>query len=129
MKLGFPVQENNGNESIIYGDFCDAPGYLIFDTDSTQLDYIENSCPTSAHEECNAIESIRVEKIDAIILSGIFPEALKNLSDSGIQVISAGVGNVGENIELFKSGSLICLTANVTCGDKNINCMCDCVTD
>lgn len=128
MRLSFPVTSDNSLDSELYGNFCDAPGYIIYDTETEEVKFIKNMCPVEEHEGCNAIDVFGGEKVDVIIINGISPDALKNLQNAGIQAIRAGIGNVKENIELFKSGSLICLTVNLTCGSKNVSCMCDCVS-
>lgn len=126
MKLAFPVEINNGLESEIYGNFGDAPGFMLFDTESGESKYIDNSDLNHTTNNCNPAAAFGGEKVDAVILSGIGPVPLKKLQAAGIQAIRAGIGDVRENIELFKSGSLICLTVNLSCSSKNVSCMCDC---
>lgn len=127
MKLAFPVEADNGLQSELYGNFGDTPGFVLYDTDSDESKYIENADLCHKPNSCNPAGSFGDEKVDAVIVSGIGPAPLKKLQAAGIQVISAGVGDVAENVALFRSGSLICLTANLSCSKKNVSCMCDCL--
>jgi len=126
MKLAFPVEINDGLESELYGNFGDAPGFILYDTETKEHRHIDNADLGHAPNNCNPAKAFGDDKVDAVILSGIGPAPLRKLQAAGIQVINAGIGNVGENIELFNAGSLICLTVNLSCGAKNTSCMCDC---
>jgi len=126
MLLAFPVEDYQGMESEIYGNFGDAPGFALYDIESKELKYIDNTDLNHTPNNCNPAKAFGDEKVDAVILNGIGPAPLKKLQAAGVQAIRAGIGNVGENIELFRSGSLICLTVNLSCGKKNVSCMCDC---
>lgn len=126
MKLAFPVEEYKELESEIYGNFGDAPGFVIYETETEEYRYIENADLNHTPNNCSPEKAFGDEKVEVIILSGIGPAPLKKLQTAGLQVIRAGIGDVRENIELFKSGSLICLTVNLSCSSKNVTCMCDC---
>ncbi|ADD69101.1 Dinitrogenase iron-molybdenum cofactor biosynthesis protein [Denitrovibrio acetiphilus DSM 12809] len=126
MKLSFPVEEDQGLDSEIYSNFGDAPGFILFDTETEDFKYIDNADLNHTPNNCNPLNAFGGEEVDAVILNGIGPVPLKKLQAAGIQGIRAGIGNVRENIELFKTGALICLTVNLSCGSKNVSCMCDC---
>ncbi|MGD9808021.1 MAG: NifB/NifX family molybdenum-iron cluster-binding protein [Deferribacterales bacterium] len=126
MLISFPVEVNEGLDSEIYGNFGDAPGFVLYDTETKEHRYIDNTDLNHTPNNCNPAKAFGEEKVEVVILNGIGPAPLKKLQAAGIQAVRAGIGNVGENIELFKSGSLICLTVNLSCGQKNMSCMCDC---
>ena len=126
MILAFPVEEYNGLDSEIYGNFGDAAGFVIYDNDTKEYRFKENSHFCRRPNECEPMQAFGGEKVNVVILSGIGPEPLKKLQMSGVQVIRANLGTVSENIAFFNDGSLICLTNRLTCGDKSVNCMCDC---
>lgn len=126
MNIAFPVEVEQGLESEIYGNFGDAPGFIIYDTETKEHKYIPNADLNHEPNNCSPVRAFGDEKVQIIILSGIGPAPLKKLQSAGIQVIRAGIGDVSENIALFNSGSLICLTVNLSCGAKNVTCMCDC---
>jgi predicted Fe-Mo cluster-binding NifX family protein len=126
MKLGFPVEENDGMESEIYGNFGDAPGFIIYDTDTSEFKYIENADLHHVANNCDPKRAFGSDPVDVVILNGIGPAPLKKLQSAGIQAVRAGIGNVQENVELYNSGSLICLTVSLSCKSKNVSCMCDC---
>jgi len=126
MKLAFPVETDKGLESEIYSNFGDANGFIVYDKSTDEAKYIENHDLNHTANNCNPVKAFGGEKIDAVILSGIGPAPLMKLQNEGIQVIRANIGNVRENIAFFNEGALICLTAKLSCGAKNVTCMCDC---
>jgi len=126
MKLSFPVETDNGLKSEIYGNFGDAPGFIIYDTETKEAKYIDNADLNHEPNNCNASAAFGDEKVNGIILSGIGPAPMKKLQNAGIQVLRANIGTVEDNINFFHNGQLICLTANLSCSDKSFSCMCDC---
>jgi len=126
MKIAFPVEENNGIESEIYGNFGDAPGFIIYDREAEEVTHIDNSDIDHTPNNCNPAKAFGSVKVGVVVISGIGPAPLIKLQKAGIQVVRANLGNVRDNIKFFKDGSLICLTANLSCGDKSMSCMCDC---
>jgi len=42
MKICFPVEENKGLESAVYGHFGSAPGFVTFDTETEEAGFINN---------------------------------------------------------------------------------------
>lgn len=127
MLLAFPVETDKGLESEIYGNFGDASGFILFDNKTKTHKYIENAHYCNKANECDPMQAFGEENVNVVILSGIGPEPLKRLQMAGVQAIRANIGTIGENIEYFNEGSLICLTAKLSCGDKSVSCMCDCV--
>lgn len=72
MKLSFPVREDKELDSELHNDFCDAKGYLIFDTETEEYKYINNMCPSAEHDNCKAVQVFGGgEKVDVVIINGI----------------------------------------------------------
>lgn len=123
MKVCFPVEENNGIESSVYGHFGSAPGFVMYDTDSEELDYIDNRDINHEHGACNPAAALAGRSIDAVVVGGIGQGALMRLMQNGIQVMRSGSGLISDDIKLYNSGDLESLTMNMkTCSHGSHSC-------
>jgi predicted Fe-Mo cluster-binding NifX family protein len=115
MKLGFPVEINHGLESEVYGHFGSAPAFVVVDTDSDQIVALENGNRNHQHGSCNPVMALQGQKIDAMIVGGIGPGALRKLNAMGIRVFGAGTFTIRDNISLWKGEGLRELSMNDSC--------------
>jgi len=115
MKLGFPVEINQGLESAVYGHFGSAPAFVVVDTDSQETIILENGNRQHQHGSCNPTMALRGQQIDAVIVGGIGPGALMKLNAMGIRVFGAGASTVQENIALWKANNLPELSMDDSC--------------
>jgi predicted Fe-Mo cluster-binding NifX family protein len=115
MKLGFPVEVNQGLESAVYGHFGSAPAFVIVDTDSNEALGVENGNRNHQHGSCNPVMALSGRQIDAMIVGGIGPGALMKLHALGIRVFGAGAQTILENIALYKSDQLPELSMDDSC--------------
>lgn len=116
MKICFPVQNDNGMESVVYGHFGSAPLFVVFDTDTNSVASISNRDQHHAHGACSPMKALDNQKVDAIIVGGIGAGALTRLNQMGITVHRAQGGTIRENISLFQSQSLPVLQVQGCCG-------------
>jgi len=115
MKLCFPIEENNGSESMVYGHFGSAPMFLIYDTEANTSVIIDNQNLNHAHGMCSPIQALNGQSVDAIIVGGIGAGAINKLNMMGVKVFRAIAGTVQNNIDLFKSESIPELTLDHAC--------------
>ncbi len=116
MKVCFPVEKNEGMNSMVYGHFGSAPAFVMVDTDEKGLTVVDNRDVNHVHGACNPIQAIGGQAVDAVVVGGIGAGAINGLNAKGIQVYRASVGTVGQNVELFKAGKLPMLTLQHACG-------------
>lgn len=115
MKIGFAVQVNEGIESVVYGHFGSAPGFIIVDTEQNQVLGLDNKNMHHEHGACNPIMALNGIRIDAMVVGGIGAGALMKLNTMGIKVYGAGAMTVKENIELFRDNRLQELSLENSC--------------
>jgi predicted Fe-Mo cluster-binding NifX family protein len=115
MKVGFPVQGNEGVESRVFNHFGSAPVFIVVNTEDTEIAAVNNKDLHHSHGACNPIRALDGNSVDAIVVGGIGGGALMKLQNQGIRVFRAVEGNVRENLELLKSGKLPEFAVSMTC--------------
>ena len=115
MKIAFPVTEDRGMESPVYGHFGSAPLFMVLDSANDALESIGNSDAHHTHGQCQPIKALGGTSVDLVVVGGIGGGALLKLQGLGIKVFRAVEGSVQENLELLKSGKLPEFAANMTC--------------
>jgi len=116
MKVGFPVQANNGFESEVSGHFGSAAMFIVVDTETNQVSVINNRDQHHEHGACNPVGAFNGQVVDALVVGGIGGGALMKLNDSGIRVFQAQAEMVKENVEMFKVQALPEFMLQHTCG-------------
>ncbi len=116
MKVCFPVNENKGLDSEVYGHFGSAPEFIICDTETEAVETIGNQDLGHEHGACSPLKALNHQTVDAIVVGGIGAGAIANLNSMGIKVYRAVAGTVKENLQLFKDNAMIEMTMNQACG-------------
>jgi predicted Fe-Mo cluster-binding NifX family protein len=122
MKLGFPVQINEGLQSTVYGHFGSAPAFIIVDTDLKQVSAVDNANSHHEHGACNPIMAIGGNNVDAMIVGGMGPGAVSRFNAMGVKVYRAGAPTVNENIALLGANQLQELSMNDSCQEHGGQC-------
>jgi predicted Fe-Mo cluster-binding NifX family protein len=115
MKIGFPVERDEGMESKVYGHFGSAPVFVVINTEKNEVRTIQNQDLHHIHGACNPIQALDGQMLDSLIVGGIGGGALMKLNALGIKVYGAGAQKVNENLELFKEDRLQELTMDHSC--------------
>lgn len=116
MKVGFPVQANNGFESEVYGHFGSATMFIVVDTETNQVSVINNRDQHHEHGACNPVGAFNGQVVDAIVVKGIGAGALSKLNQAGIKVYQAHGQTVKDNVAMFKVQALPEFMLQHTCG-------------
>jgi len=115
MKLCFPVEADNGINSMVYGHFGSAPLFIVVDTDTNTVENINNGDLGHQHGMCSPIQALNGKTIDSIVVGGIGAGAINKLQAMGIKVYRASEDTVQNNINLFKNNSLPEISLNSAC--------------
>ncbi len=107
MKVGFPVAQDAGLDSAIYGHFASAPLFLVVDTETEELSRFSNCDPLAPESGCNALKAVCGRRLDAMVVGGIGDGFLKILNECGIEVFQAESAGVSENVGRFKDQQLL----------------------
>lgn len=123
MKVCFPVEKNDGAKSSVYDHFGSAPGFVVYDSETEGLDFIDNRDINHVHGACNPAGALAGRKVDVVVVGGIGQGALMRLMQSGIQVARSKGGLVEENIKSFLNSELELLTMDMrTCSHGTHSC-------
>jgi predicted Fe-Mo cluster-binding NifX family protein len=115
MKIAFPVQSDQGMRSPVFNHFGSAPLFVVIDSDTYAATSVSNADRNHIHGQCQPMAALNGITIDAVIVGGIGPGALRQLRNRGIQVLKAAPGTVGENLQLFTDGQLVQFGDNDIC--------------
>lgn len=106
MKICFPTSSLEGLESRVYGHFGSAPGFVIVNTETRNVEEIDNNDLHHQHGMCQPIQALGGRAVDAVAVGGIGMGALMKLQADGIKVFRAAEGTVSENVELVLASKL-----------------------
>lgn len=124
MKIAFPVFEERGLDSIVYGHFGSAPHFILVDSESGAHEASGNPDMHHQHGQCKPLSALSGKPVDAVVVGGIGAGALMKLNAAGIKTYRAVDGTVQENLELIKSGMLPEFRAEHTCAGHGNNAGC-----
>ena len=116
MKVCIPVEEYRGLESPVYGHFGSAPAFALVDTETLAIEPLNNRNEHHQHGACKPLEAIGGRQVNAVIVGGIGPSAIRRLTQAGIDVFRFGGGTTVEAVQQFKAGALPVLTLEHACG-------------
>lgn len=125
MKLAFPVEDDNGLDSIVYGHFGSAPAFVIVDDKTFDFSEIKNTDQHHSHGMCNPLKALGNQIVDAVVVGGIGMGALVRLNSVGIKVFRGTAGStVKEHLELYKKGVLLEFLPTDTCAGHGSGSTC-----
>lgn len=115
MKLCFPVEADQGLNSMVYGHFGSAPMFVVVDSETNTTDTINNQNLGHQHGMCSPIQTLDGNIVDAIVVGGIGAGAINKLNMMGIKVFRATEDTVKNNMDLFQNNSLPEITIQNAC--------------
>lgn len=116
MILCFPVENDNGMDSLVYGHFGSAPMFITYNSETNELNNINNQDQNHEHGMCSPIHALNGKIVDAIVVGGIGAGAINKLSAMGIKVYQAHQNTIQYNIDLFKNNALSEIKLQHACG-------------
>jgi len=106
MKLAMPVEAKD-LENKVCPSFGRTPYFLIYDTDSKEEVYLDNSAAnTQGGAGIKAAQIIVDSGVQALLTPRCGKNAAEVLTDSGIKLYKTREGSVKENIESFATNQL-----------------------
>jgi predicted Fe-Mo cluster-binding NifX family protein len=115
MKIAFPVEENNGLQSPVYGHFGSAPWFVLTDVPGGELEVVTNEDAQHEHGMCRPDLALGGRAVDAVVVGGIGAGALRKLQAQGVRVFRGVEGSVQENLDLLNAGRLPEFQFEMTC--------------
>ncbi|WFA10176.1 NifB/NifX family molybdenum-iron cluster-binding protein [Tissierella sp. Yu-01] len=115
MKVCFPIKEDEGLNSKVYGHFGSAPYFMIYDMESKDSKLIDNKDQNHEHGMCQPLKALNGEEVDAILVGGIGAGALMKLNAQDIKVYKASEGTIFKNLELIENNKLVEFNSDSSC--------------
>jgi len=106
MNICFPVIEDAGMESTIYGHFASTPFFTIIDTETGLSRTIANCDRDNPFAGCNPFSAIGREQLDGIVVGSIGDDSVRVMNMCGFKIYQASSASVAENVALFESNAL-----------------------
>ena len=122
MKICFPVKENQGLESTVFGHFGSAPMFLVVDSQTGEVTEVRNNDLPHAHGSCSPMKALGGQRLDAIVVGGIGGGALKGLTRSGLKVYRSLGDTIADNLACLAHVQLPELTQDQVCGGHGHSC-------
>ena len=107
MKIAVSARENSLDSAFEFR-FSRAPGFVLFDTDTLTLNFINNwsSQRPVQNSEVQLIQCISAHGVQAIITGSIGPKANQALAGSGMLIYPFRGETVREAIRAYQQGQL-----------------------
>lgn len=115
MKIGIPIEADEGKQSTVCAHFGGAPAFLIVDTVQDSMRVLANAQDHDSHGQCVPVDLLRDEGLDGMIVAGIGRGALNRLGALGIRVYQAEPGSVEAALAALRAGSLVEFGADQAC--------------
>lgn len=116
MKICFPVENDLGLDSAVYGHFGSAPLFLIVDVVTGETSQIDNRDKAHEHGACNPAQAVSGLEIDGIVVGGIGRGALLSLNRAGFRVFQAQGVSVRDNLAVLQGEGLHEFAPGSVCG-------------
>jgi len=116
MKICFPVQDNEGLDSTVFGHFGSAPQFVVVDTDTREIGQVINRDLNHQHGSCSPLKALGGQVVDAIVVGGIGGGALMGLRRAGMTVYQASAALVVDNLDLLARNELPEIGEDMVCG-------------
>jgi predicted Fe-Mo cluster-binding NifX family protein len=122
MKICFPVDNNNGLDSQVFGHFGSSPMFMVVNTETLEVTEISNQDVHHAHGACSPIRALGGQQVDAIVVGGIGAGALMGLNRAGLKVYQSQGATIAENLAWMAQVGLPEFTPGQVCGGHGHSC-------
>jgi predicted Fe-Mo cluster-binding NifX family protein len=119
MKICIPTETNDGKKANVFGHFGSAPYFTIYDTESGELEILDNNNSHHAHGTCNPIAALAGKKVDIVVSGGMGMRAVMILNQSGIKAYRTQPGTVEQTLTWYSQNKLDEITGQNACASHD----------
>jgi predicted Fe-Mo cluster-binding NifX family protein len=119
MRICIPTTTNDGKTADVHAHFGSAPFFTIYDTDTGEVEVVNNDNQHHSHGMCHPMASLSTKNIGAVVCGGMGTGAIQKLNEAGIKAYRAIPGSVEEIARQFSGGGLEEITAENACQQHN----------
>lgn len=115
MRIGMPIEADQGPDSPICAHFGSAPAFLIADTEQGTFQSLSNDHGHDGHGQCVPVDLLRGQRLDMMVVSGIGRGAILKLSALGVRVHRAEGATAREAIAAVLASTSSELEVDMAC--------------
>lgn len=115
MRICVPTATRNGKTADVYEHFGSAPFFTILDTESGEVEIVDNADQQHDHGMCQPLSGFANKRIDAVVTGGMGARAVQKLNEGGVKAFRAIPGTVSDIAEQFSRGGLEEITVKNAC--------------
>ncbi len=105
MKIALPAKSNT-LDSEIDERFARAEGFIIFDDQTKDFEFIKNSMPDAHGAGPKAVQKLAEKDVKVLIIPSVGNNAFQAIQASNIKAYFSVKASVKENLDKYFSGSL-----------------------
>jgi predicted Fe-Mo cluster-binding NifX family protein len=116
MNICIPIEKDEGLNAKVYGHFGSAPFFAIYNTETNNLEVVNNGNQHHAHGQCNPIAAMAGKSVDILVTGGIGAGAIERLRMMGVKICRVHPGQtIQDVIRSFEQDGLKEIQAHDTC--------------
>ena len=115
MKLCIPTMNDKGMDAEISGHFGSAPFFMIYDTETKGIKFIDNTNEEHEHGSCTPLGLLGKEGITAVVCGGMGARAVQMLNQGGVKAYRTESEKAADVVAQFTKGGLEELTIDNSC--------------
>jgi predicted Fe-Mo cluster-binding NifX family protein len=116
MNICIPIEKDEGLSSAVYGHFGSAPYFAIYNTQSKEMEVINNGNLHHSHGQCSPISALSGKSVDILATGGIGAGAIERLRTMGVKVCRVGSGHtIADIIQIHEQDGLKEVQGNDVC--------------
>jgi predicted Fe-Mo cluster-binding NifX family protein len=119
MKICVPTENDQGLDAKVYGHFGSAPFLALADTETDQVEIVQNRGHHHRPGECSPASNLQPREIDAVVCAGMGKRALLSLQEAGIDVFLSKADTVRDVLAAIREKKYQRLTADEACGGRH----------
>jgi predicted Fe-Mo cluster-binding NifX family protein len=116
MKLCIPTEDSGGLDARVCEHFGSAPFFTVADTETDNIELLNNQNLSHQHGNCNPVSSIQSRNVDAVVCAGLGKRALARLQQAGFEVYLSSGPTVRDVVAQQRDGKLQKATMDQACG-------------
>ena len=98
MKICIPTKDERGMQSELFDHFGSAPFFTVVDSESGQVEVIQNSNIHHSPGACHPMRQFGPRALDAVVCQGMGRRAVASLREAGVQVLLME-GDAGQTVQ------------------------------
>ena len=119
MRICIPVETKEGLEAKVSAHFGSARYFLIYDTDKSSFEILDNTDKEHLPGGCRPLGVLENQDIDAVVCIGMGIRAVQELKQGGIRGYKGRGGKAIEIVREYRKGKLEEITIHNACLDHD----------